>query len=1310
MKRLLLLILSCLCGLVGALAQFANMGQFTTANGLSNNSALCALRDSYGMLWVGTENGLNYFDGLRLRSYRDMVTGLNPSETNSVKSLFEYDRDIWFGGSAGLYVFDRKQNRYKSFDVRTRYGVKISSTVPQILATDNDLVWILTQGQGMFIYDTKADTLYQDSRHGSYFCDAAVGKDGLVYTVTLTGQLVVFRGDGQYIRTLEVPGYQVDKNPISIVDVHGTLWLGHNTTLSRLATGDIEPQSVFTLLGAIRCLSSDQQGRLLIGSDEGVFRYTTGSNHLENLSRSLPGGVELTDNAVNNMEWDGDSTLIVLTRMGGVNMLPIQESGFVFIPLDTNTTSAHNFIKAMCWGEHGELWLGGDGGLYRGNYGDRHISRYAHDKLGYEVTSLMLDGENLWIGTRHSGIRVLNTRTGVVKAYTFSANEPYTVQSNEINGIYRTSRGEIYVLTSWGLNRFDAEHEHFYGYYNLSAMTSFVGMLETSNGWLWASSSNRGLFCKRQTDGQFDAFVSKTIGHRTVVTMHQDRQGDLWAGTSGGGLYRYNSSLGDFERYDREGSILHDQAISFIEEDNHGSLWLGTEAGIMRISPSRDIHDVQIYGRVQNFDITQLRSSLFDQGSGSIIIGGDGGVNTFNTNQLQPVTDLQRVYLNDISFPFVSDNDAELKRLGLDVLLYTRDEIELPYTDNSFTLHFASARYSSMPATRYEYMLEGFDKTWAHSTNTPEATYANLPPGDYTFLLRYVGQTDEGGMARLRITILPPWYRTWLAYLCYVLLLVVSGYYLYSHAQRRLKRRYQQQMQKFQMDQEKETIQSKIRFFVDLVHEIRTPLSLISLPLEQLEEGTLSEANRKHTKSIRRNIDYLLDITNELLDFQKQEHGGITLVLRSVNLNRMLHDIYDLFKDAVEVQGKQLQLQLPEKAIETSIDKDKMKKVMVNLVGNALKYTNREIIIRLEDIPNGCVRISVIDDGKGVKAEEQSKIFERYYQIGNDTTGASFGTGLGLAYAKMLAEAHEGELHYEDAPGGGSCFALTLPIVASKPSEDQHPSELAEVPSETEEEKPRQTSFRVLLVEDNEDLLKATSEALKGWYKVVKARDGVEALDLLQHHEVDVIVSDIMMPRMDGTELCRRVKQNLDISHLPIILLTAKTSVEAKVEGMESGADVYLEKPFAIKQLHLQIENLLRLRQQFYERMRGFDGVSPVVQGDSSLGLNQQNMEFIERLQKSVQENIGEEDFSIDTLAEQLNMSRSSFYRKIKALTDMTPTEYLKTARMNQAAVLLKQGCRSTEVAARVGFTSSSYFAKCFKAQFGCLPKDYAMS
>ena len=1311
MKRLCILLLTS-CLLLPAAAQKIVLHQFTTADGLSDNSALCALRDSYGLLWVGTENGLNYFDGHQVQPWRDVLTQANSTGTNTVMSLFEHDRNIWMGGMSGVYVYDRRQNRCSRFSKHTRYGVTISSAVPHIFETDNRLVWFLTQGQGIFVYDIQNDSLWQDSRHGSFFTDATVGADGLVYAVTLNKMLTVFRSNGQFLREYALPDSPLDKNPVCITSTQGGLWMVSNTSLLHLGANGVEQKANAPALGAIHSLVSDRQGNLFMGSDKGVSRYTPSTGQLVSVCQSNDSHTALTDNQVNRLVWDADSTLLVLTRMGGVNMLRVKERNFVFVPLpDESARTGRNIVRALCRGSHDELWIGTDQGLYRGDYEKRQITHYAPDRLPYEITSLMMDAGDLWIGTRHHGIRVLNVETGHLTAYTFSSNIPYTLPSNEINSIFRTSQGDIYVLTDWGLNRFDRSNGNFYSYANISSMTSFVCMQEAGDHWLWASSSNHGLYCKRTADGLFERFISKTIDQQTVVVMHKDGMGDLWAATIGGGLYRYNSQQGDFERYDQKGTILYDQPIRFIEEDNRHILWLGTPAGIVRISPSRDILSLQAYGNLQNLDVTQTQLSSCIYGHGYVLFGGNGGFYRFSVTEMQQESVRQHVYVDGISFPFADDSDAKLRELGLDVPLYTRSYIELPYRNNSFTLHFASARYSGMAQARYEYMMEGFDHSWANGTFTPEATYANLPPGTYTFLLRRVGQTDPDSMARIGITILAPWYRTWLAYLIYILMAGLAAYYIYYRAQHRLKRSYQRKMKAFQQEQEKQTFQSKIRFFVDLVHEIRTPLTLINLPLEEMENSQLSDENRQHTQSIRRNMNYLLGITNQLLDFQKQENGGISLMRRSADLCRMLDDIYLQFQDAVNAQGKHLSLLVPNEPVVAVVDSDKLFKVMMNLVGNAVKYAKSNIVIRLETTADDKITIAVMDDGHGVPPEERDKIFDRYYQIGKDSKAASLGTGLGLSYAKMLAEIHQGDLYYEDAPGGGSCFVLVLPVgqVSDREETAEKTVESRETVDDTAPSAPSaHATFRILLVEDNEELLRATADALRQWYKVTRAHDGTEALEMLKYQEVDVVVSDVMMPRMDGTELCRRLKQDINTSHLPVILLTAKVTVEAKVEGMESGADIYIEKPFSIKQLHLQIENLLRLRQQFYERMRSIDGFHTVGDTDTTpLGLNQQNLQFVERLQKFVEENMRDEEFSIDTLAEQLNMSRSSFYRKIKALTGLAPNDYLKTARMNQAARLLREGLRPSEVCERVGFTSSSYFAKCFRAQFGCLPKEY---
>ena len=1299
-------------------AQLAVVSEtYTTSNGLSDNSVLCALRDSYGFLWVGTENGLNFFDGKSIRAYRDMVANESPNETNTVMSLYEHEGDIWFGGSEGLYVYHRRENRFSRFAKKTRYGVVISSAVTKVVDADDGLIWILTYGQGVFSYNPKTGELTQDSRHGSFFSDMIVGADGLVYAVSLTGKLVVFRADGQYVRSYDVQESQFDKGRISITEAGGELWLASSTRLLRLNKDKKTTELVMDSpeMGGIHDLTADNKGQLFLGSDNGVYRYAPHHQLLEHIIQQGGRGHRVADNMVNALVWDTDSTLLVLTRAGGLNSIAMLQSGIEFIPLPSPAHNYEsNYVRAICRSPQGVLWLGTDGGLFSADYDKHEIKPYAKAQIPYEVTALMLDGDDLWVGTRHNGLRILNTKTGSIINHSFSNSQPYTIPSNEVNSIFRTRGGDIYVLTSWGLSRYDRDNAHFYGYANISAMSSFVCMEEASNGWLWASSSNRGLFIKRDANSSFDPFKSKTIGRQTVTEMYADSKGILWAATNGGGLYRNDPGKDDFTRFDTEGTILHNQVVSFIEEDDQNVLWLGTSVGIIRLGSSRDAENMQVYGFSLAANFYQLQRSSCTHGNGYVLFGGNGGLFKLVSSEMAPLANLRRVYIHELSLPYASDSHAELRRLGLNVPLYTREAIQLPFSDNSFTLHFISTRYNGMAEAKYEYMLKGFDNTWVQGTATPEATYANLPPGDYEFLLRNVGQTDKAATARLRITVLAPWYRTTLAYVVYVLAfiaLLVGAYHLIQY---RLKRRYQRQMLDFKTQQEKETFQSKIRFFIDLVHEIRTPLTLMSLPLEAIGEEVKGKNEEsplhRHLASIRRNMNYLLGITNQLLDFQKQEDGGITLVRRKTDLGQMLHQIYDQFCNAVEVQGKQIQLQLPKEPVVLSIDFDKMMKVMMNLVGNASKYAKEEIIVRLERTETAAC-ISVIDDGAGVPADEREKIFDRYYQIGNDNVASTLGTGLGLAYAKMLAKAHEGDLQYKDAPGGGACFVLTIPLQAAD-AQDDEPVMLATPEQEEMPEQPSGTApqYRILLVEDNEELLKATADALRKWYKVLKARDGMEALDLLKYHEVDVIVSDVMMPRMDGNELCRRLKNDIATSHLPVILLTAKVSVEAKVEGMESGADFYLEKPFSIRQLHLQIDSLLRLRQQFYERMKSIDGfmAPPQDSKEQAHGLSQQDLLFIENLQKSVEENMHDEDFSIDTLAEQLNMSRSSFYRKIKALTDMTPTDYLKTARMNKAARMLKEGSRSSEVAEQVGFTSSSYFAKCFRAQFGCLPKDYA--
>ncbi len=1294
---------------------------YMTADGLSDNRVLCALQDSYGFMWLGTANGLNCFDGLHNTVYRDMVSDGTVFENDLITSLFEHDGNIWLGGDFGLYVYRRADNTFTRFEVKTRYGVPISSTVDKMERTQNGIIWICTQGQGFFLYDPATATLTQDSRHNGFISDMTIATDGLVYLISLDGLLLVYNQEGHFQRQYEVPGFVVDKSKMCIENVGSRIFIGCDQGLFRLNSeaGSIDrvplnaPSDLY-----VRALMA-RETELLLGTDHGLYAYTLADGCLTRIDDPSSVNTALSDDCINALVSSDDGTLWVLTERGGVDIQPPLPQGLALLPVPLRSHDLSNRVLAICPTTDGQLWAGTESGLYVCDPVAATFTRPAQLPATIEeVGALLEDGDDLWIGTQNAGLYILNKRTGALRHHTYSADRPYTIASNEVTSLLRTRDGDIYVGTSWGLRLYDRSQEHFMFFSEISSMTAFNDLLEDHNGNVWAATDGHGLLVKRRGTPAFNAYFADSsnphaLPNNAVTSVACDSRGNVWVATKGGGLCRYRPATDDFERIGPADSPLQHEQIYYIQEDAAGNLWLGIGNGLARIlaDGTLELDAIQLDNHEQNAWNASCRTA-----DNLILASAGGDLMCLDPTHIRATSGLRPVYINNITFPNTDNSLAELQRLGLNHPLYVTDAIRLPFADNHFTLHFASPHFSGSNNIHYEYIMDGFDKTWARGSAGHEATYSNMPPGTYTFILRQAGDEDPARYARLQITIMPPWYRTPWAYTAYALALAVLAYVLFRWGKRRLQRTYEAQMEEYKLRQEKDNFQSKINFFINLVHEIRTPLSLICLPLEQMEESDLTDDDRNHLHAIRRNTNYLLGITNQLLDFQKVENGqNIQLHTTPCDVAQLLDGIYRQFKDPMKVQGLSLQLQLPEAPIHTSLDIDKVSKVLMNLLGNALKYARSEVILRLDQTSDEHFAISVIDDGPGVPPSERDRIFDVYYQIAGDATAANLGTGLGLSYAKMLSTAHGGDITYTDAVGGGSNFTLTLPIRLGE-TESSDLKELTEtLPSEGEDAKNADSidskrAFRILLVEDNDELLRATAEGLRKWFHVMKAHDGVEALDVLKHHDMDVIVSDVMMPRMDGNELCRQLKSDINYSHLPVILLTAKTTVEAKLEGMQSGADIYLEKPFSMKQLHLQITSLLRMRQRFYERMRQVDGAEAAVSGDADFGLNQQDIQFMERLQELVRHNMRDEEFSIDILAEQMNMSRSSFYRKIKALTDMTPVDYMKTQRLERAAQLLRQGHRIIEVADHVGFTSSSYFAKCFRAKYGVLPKDYLTS
>lgn len=1301
--------------------------KYQVEDGLSHNTVWCAIQDSYGFIWLGTSDGLNRYDGRGNKVYRNMLNDKFSLENNFVEALLEKGENIWVGTNSGLYIYDRATDRFSYFDKTTEYGVYISSEIKKIVETRNGLLWIATLGQGFFIYDPKTDVLTQNSVQTSFVWDICPSEDQKkVYVSSLQEGLLCFDENGNFLQSYDI---SLEANPQDsykvncIRDIDGEIWIGAGSNLlSRLneETGIVEnyPASVLNF-GAVRCLLDYADGQLLAGTDNGLYVF----DRMEKTFVRVDNPADprsLSDQTINGMMRDAEGALWVFTNLGGINYMSKQTKRFDYYSLAylAGVPSAGEVVGPICENQDGNIWLGTQSGLYFFNTTTKELSPYiagTFKNQKYDIRSLLLDGDYLWVGTYAEGIRVVNLRTGAVKAYTHSRGIPNTICSNDVLCIYKDRKGEIFVGTSWGLCRYNPATDNFLTITNIGSMISIADIYEDMYNNLWIATSNSGVFSYNTVNGHWKHFQherqdSTTITSNSVITLFEDTKGIMWFGTNGGGLCSFDPKTETFIEFDPHNTLLPNKVIYSIEQDQTGEFWISSNAGIFKINPVTKSH-------FRQFTITDglqgnqfMAQSSLRSSEGKMYFGGINGFNVFQPEQFIDNTYIPPVYVTDIRLPYLSDEQEVKKLLKLGKPLYMADKITLPYENNSFTIRFVALSFEDPTKNRYSYILRGVDKEWITNTENNLASYTNLPPGEYEFEVRGSNNDRQwnGKTTTLWVVITPPWWRSTLAYIIYALLILgwIGG--VAWRWNLRVKRKYKRRMEKYQIAKEQEVYKSKIGFFINLVHEIRTPLTLIRLPLEKLLEEERVGKDAKYLSVIDKNVNYLLGITNQLLDFQKMESGGLQLNLKDYDIKRIVNDVYSQFTSPAELKGIELILTLPEQELKSMVDSEKVSKILVNLLGNAIKYAHSRIELKLTVREKG-YEICVIDDGPGVPDNQKVKIFEAFYQLPHDKIATTAGTGIGLAFAKSLAEAHYGSLRLEDSPGGGSSFILSLPFKEWKVEETANIVQARPEKKETQEDALSGFTgkkYTVLLVEDNVELLNLTCESLAKWFQVVRASNGREALEVLAQEDVDVIVSDVMMPEMNGLELCSKVKSGIEYSHIPIILLTAKTTLESKIEGLECGADVYVEKPFSTKQLYAQIKNLLKLRQSFHQLMVGIS-TDVVPAATTGAGISQKDYEFIAKVKEVVTEHLRDENFSIVDMAEQLYMSRSNFYRKIRALTGMSPNSYLKTLRINRAAQLILSGIIISDVSVQVGYSSPSYFAKCFKKQFGVVPSEY---
>lgn len=1262
----------------------------------------CALRDKYGFMWVGTTTGLCCFDGNGRSTFSSWAGVLESTERSNINTIFEHDDDIWFSDINGLSVFSRNDNKSKPFVYKTKYGVPISSKVQEICETNNGTIWILTHGQGLFIFDEKKKTLTQNSRHGIFYHDMAVGKDGRIYTVCMDGTINIFNAGGGHINSFQLPGYASDKRAIRMTSVGDNIWISAHNTLYRynIENSTISRQLESPDFSQINCLLPGRNGKLLLGTDTGVWSYNIAENRIE--------GKDLNETNVTHLAYDCDGSVAALSRFGGLIFMLWKPKDFIRLPFSP-APDINNRITDMRLSADGKgVWIGTERGISYFDIASRSL-RHNAMPVGHNinVSDMTVFNDILCVGTLNDGVILWDTTTDAVKEFAYSDVVPYAVLSNDIKRVYRTSGGDYYILTGWGVCRFDPRKGSFTTIGEIDSHVPFNVIQEDHAGRVWLADASNSLYMKEHAASNFTSFKSKSVGDSPVRLMYLDTVGTLWLIDQANRIYTFDEDKHDFVSIDVE--LPKDSPIINVFNDADGNLWLGWSYGLTKLSPEKTLSYFTYPSAANANSFTMAACPLPD---GHILFSCDDNLWIFDPHKMGSDSHTARAYVQSISFPYAENSIEELKRLGLDILLYTRDTIEIPYTDNTFTLVFSASRGSDMPEIRYDYKLEGVDNGWVRDAG-PEVTYTNLAPGSYTFLLKPSFGSDLE-TKKLSIVVLPPWYRTLWAYAAYILLFILLAMGMALVFRNRMRRHYNRRIEAMRVQKEKETYESKMKFFINLVHEIRTPLTLISLPLEKMADDVNSgndhpEDNKKHISSIRRNVNYLLGIVSQLLEFHKAGKGKeVKLALEFRDVGRFLTEIVNRFEHPLESTGKHIELHLPADHVIATFDPDKVDRMVMNLIGNAVKYSRSKIDITLSTPDDGHFTITVSDDGTGVPAEELDKVFDSYYQVAGDDVAEALGTGMGLAYVKLMARVHGGGVKAENTETGGARFTITLPLTAAETYRSAVSGITA--PDATEPKPaslPEGKELSLLLVDDNTELLSTMVDLMPQQYRILTATNGEDALKLLDEDaNIDFIISDFMMPGMSGTELCRKVKSDVRFSHIPFIILTAKTNSEAKEEGMECGADVYIEKPFTIKQLTLQIANMVKTRRLFYSRISSGE-VSAEDTVEEAPYINKVDAKFIETLNNHIRDKVQSEEFSIDELVALMNMSRSSFYRKLKSVTGMSPNDYLKNFRLDYAARLLLDGMRVTEAGEQSGFTSSSYFSKCFKTRFGMSPREY---
>lgn len=1278
-------------------------------DGLSQSSVYTIFQDRQGYMWFGTQDGLNRYDGHTFKVFKKNSRDSCSLGNNTVTALSQDGQGmIWVGTGDGAYRYDPRTGEFRRYTTQTIDGEQVAGLVRDIQVDQQGDVWMAVFNKGIFRATASGALDYFNLTTGSspapvWIRRIAFDTSGRVWVGTYHQGMYCLdpeRGTvTQYlIHPRSVTGQDNDVNDIFLLDAENLLV---GTTNSGVQIFNLRTLSFAPLLESdgqgkplyVRRISRSDNGELWIGTESGLYIYHPQSRQYENLRHVNGDSFSITDNAVHAIYQDREGGMWLGTFFGGVNYYIKPYSLFEkYYPITGGNSIKGKSISEFCQVDDHHIWIGTeDAGLHRF---DPVTKRFTNGYLpATNIHALMHDGNYLWVGSFTEGLFVVDLRTLQYKQYK-SSSAPGSLINNNIYSIYKDYTGTIWVGTMMGLCRYEEATDTFIPVQDTWISTQVNDIVEDHRGVLWFATIGGGLYAYDRSTDTWKHYATPIADDATsgkITCLLYDKQNQLWLGTEGAGMFRYDRQRDTFTDFYSEDNGLPNNVIYQLVADLSGHIWGSTNNGLFKFN-TKD-HSITVYTHANGLLGDQFNyKSGFHSKEGKLYFGGIKGFVAFS-----PYT----IWQNEVPPPVVINS----------IQLYNKElvgerELEIPHNASVFSISFAALSYVSPQRNKYAYMLEGKDGEWIRTDYQSRVTYSNLPPGNYVFRVKASnsdGVWNEEGDS-VTIHVMPPFYRTGWAYFVYFLLFALLTYSVARYFADRARARSKKILQKIARTKEKELYDTKIDFFTNITHEIRTPLSLIKAPLEEIMKHTVPTDNHWENLSImERNTNRLLKLVNELLDFRKAEAKGVPVHFVQTDIAFVIRDAVSRFVSAAKLNGIQIDTTLPAGAVCVDLDSEIFNKVFSNLLDNALKHAKQRVSVSLDET-DGYVTVAVANDGQPITHDAAEKIFLPFFKLDEKSQGS----GLGLAFSKSLAERHNSNLYLaQSAAETRFHFELPLRQTCHERYEDSLDSsvsdclqqQLAEVDGLLRLD----VKKAILLVEDNAEFQRFVAGQLQDDYHVIMANHGQEAIERLAEEHVDLIISDIMMPVMDGVSFCRHVKEDLKFSHIPVILLTAKTSLQSKIAGLETGADEYVEKPYSIDFLRARIANLLEGRRKIREAYQKLPETAYETMAHSKA-----DECFLNDLIKTIHAHLDEVDLDVDRLADALNMSRATFYRKVKQISELTPNDFIRLVRLKKAAELLRaKDYRISEIAYLVGFNSPSYFSKCFQKQFGVLPKDF---